>query len=174
MDSIGLFFADFCRDCVANPMGLGIRKDQKNSSVIRISLKPIMSKYEEKLSILSEMISLARVNQGIKDVEFEFLWGVAEQLGVDREDFESLFDSPVKNIIPKTLLQRIIQFHRLVLLMNVDREQTFKEIDKLHNIGLRMGLPPSAIDQVLVIMHQYPDMIIPPKVLVDIFKAHYN
>ena len=133
-----------------------------------------MSNYEEKLSILSEMISLARVNEGIKDVEFDFLWGVAEQLGVHRDDFETLFDSPARNIIPKTLLQRIIQFHRLVLLMNVDREQTFKEIDKLHNIGLRMGLPPSAIDQVLVVMHQYPDNIIPPEILIGIFKAHYN
>jgi uncharacterized tellurite resistance protein B-like protein len=133
-----------------------------------------MSSYEEKLSILSEMISLARADKAVKDSEFEFLWGVADQLGVDREDFESLFDSPVPNIIPKTLLSRIIQFHRLVLLINVDRQQTFKEIDKLHNIGLRLGLPPSAIDQVLVLMHQYPDNIIPPETLIGIFKAHYN
>lgn len=133
-----------------------------------------MSSYEEKLSILSEMISLARADKAVKDSEFDFLWGVADQLGVDREDFESLFDSPVPNIIPKTLLSRIIQFHRLVLLINVDRQQTFKEIDKLHNIGLRLGLPPSAIDQVLVLMHQYPDNIIPPETLIGIFKAHYN
>ncbi|MGA9238835.1 TerB family tellurite resistance protein [Robiginitalea sp.] len=133
-----------------------------------------MSSYEEKLSILSEMISLARADRAVKDSEFDFLWGVADQLGVHREDFESLFDSPVPNIIPKTLLSRIIQFHRLVLLINVDRQQTFKEIDKLHNIGLRLGLPPSAIDQVLVLMHQYPDNIIPPETLIGIFKAHYN
>ena len=133
-----------------------------------------MSSYEEKLSILSEMISLAQVGRAVKDSEFDFLWGVADQLGVHREDFESLFDSPVQNIIPKTLLSRIIQFHRLVLLINVDRQQTFKEIDKLHNIGLRLGLPPSAIDQVLVLMHQYPDNIIPPETLIGIFKAHYN
>ena len=133
-----------------------------------------MSSYEEKLSILSEMISLARADRAVKDREFDFLWGVADQLGVHREDFESLFDSPVRNIIPKTLLSRIIQFHRLVLLINVDRQQTFKEIDKLHNIGLRLGLPPSAIDQVLVLMHQYPDNIIPPETLIGIFKAHYN
>jgi len=133
-----------------------------------------MSSYEEKLSILSEMISLASADKAVKENEFEFLWGVADQLGVHREDFESLFDSPVPNIIPKTLLSRIIQFHRLVLLINVDRQQTFKEIDKLHNIGLRLGLPPSAIDQVLVLMHQYPDNIIPPDTLIGIFKAHYN
>ncbi len=134
-----------------------------------------MSSYKEKLSILSEMISLARADQEVKPPEFDFLWGVAEQLGVDRSDFETLFDAPVENIIPKTLLERILQFHRLVLLMNVDQgHQTFREIDKLHNIGLRMGLPPSAIDQVLALMHQYPDKVIPPHTLIGIFKAHYN
>ncbi|MDM9630802.1 TerB family tellurite resistance protein [Robiginitalea aurantiaca] len=133
-----------------------------------------MNSYKEKLSILSEMISLARADKEVELTEFDFLWGVAEQLGVHREDFESLFESPAPNIIPKTLLDRILQFHRLVLMMNVDRSQTFKEIDKLHNIGLRLGLPPSAIDQVLVLMHQYPDNIIPPETLIGIFKAHYN
>ena len=133
-----------------------------------------MSSYKEKLSILSEMIAHPLADQEVKASEFDFLWGVAEQLGVEREDFETLFDSPVRNIIPKTLLERILQFHRLVLLMNVDQGQTFKEIDKLHNIGLRMGLPPSAIDQVLALMHQYPDKIIPPQTLIGIFKAHYN
>ena len=113
-----------------------------------------MSSYEEKLSILSEMISLARVDQEIQSSEFDFLWGVAERLGVNRDDFETLFQYPARNIIPKTLGERILQFHRLVL--------------------LRMGLPPSAIDQVLALMHQYPDKIVPPDVLIGIFKAHYN
>lgn len=133
-----------------------------------------MSSYEEKLSILSEMISLARVDQEIQSSEFDFLWGVAERLGVNRDDFETLFQYPARNIIPKTLGERILQFHRLVLLMNVDNRQSLKEVDKLHNVGLRMGLPPSAIDQVLALMHQYPDKIVPPDVLIGIFKAHYN
>ncbi|MCO5724035.1 TerB family tellurite resistance protein [Robiginitalea marina] len=133
-----------------------------------------MSSYEEKLSLLSEMISLARADQEVKSSEFDFLWGVAEQMGVAREDFEALFEHPARAIIPRTMAERILQFHRLVLLMNVDRKASLREIDKLHNIGLRMGLPPSAIDQVLSLMHQYPDRIIPPRILIDIFKAHYN
>jgi hypothetical protein len=58
--------------------------------------------------------------------------------------------------------------------MNVDQEQHETELRRLHTIGLRMGLPPSAIDQVLIVMHKYPDKIIPPEVLINIFKAHYN
>ena len=132
-----------------------------------------MSTYEEKLSILSEMIAFAKADHVITDAEFYFLQSVADQLGVNNEDFESLFETKVKKIIPKTQAERILQFHRLVLLMNVD-EQHELEVAKLHDIGLGMGLPPSAIEQVLEIMHKYPNKIVPPDVLINIFKAHYN
>jgi len=133
-----------------------------------------MSTYEEKLSILSEMISFARTDHVVKDSEYDFLLGVANHLDVDKETFDSLFDIKVEKIMPKTQAERILQFHRLVLLMNIDQEQHQMEISKLHNIGLGMGLPPSAIEQVLTIMHQYPDKIVPPDVLINIFKAYYN
>ena len=58
--------------------------------------------------------------------------------------------------------------------MNIDNEQHKKEIEKLHNIGLWMGLPPSAISQVLEVMHQYPNKAVPPDVLFAIFRAHQN
>ena len=132
-----------------------------------------MSSFEEKLSILSEMIAFARADHVISDSEYHFLMSVAEQLGVDQETFESLFETKVKKIMPKAQAERILQFHRLVLLMNVD-EQHELEVTKLHNIGLGMGLPPSAIEQVLEIMHKYPNKIVPPDVLINIFKAHYN
>jgi len=132
-----------------------------------------MSTFEEKLSILAEMIAFARADNVISDSEYYFLLSVSEQLGVDKETFESLFETPVKKIMPKTQAERILQFHRLVLLMNVDKQHN-SEVTNLHNIGLGMGLPPAAIDQVLSIMHQYPNKIVPPDVLIDIFKAHYN
>lgn len=133
-----------------------------------------MSTYKEKLSILSEMISFARVGNTIKDEEYIFLRSVAQQLGVDEETFDTLFNEEVEHIVPKSEADRILQFHRLVLLMNVDKKQDLIEINRIHNIGLEMGLPPSAIEQVLSIMHKYPNKIVPPKVLIDIFKAHYN
>ena len=120
------------------------------------------------------MIAFARVDKVIKEQEYLFLLGVASQLGVAREVFEGLFDKASEHIIPKTEGDRILHFHRLVLLMNVDRKQDEAEIIQLHNIGLGMGLPPSAISQVLTIMHNYPNKVVPPQVLIDIFKAHYN
>jgi uncharacterized tellurite resistance protein B-like protein len=133
-----------------------------------------MSTHKEKLSILSDMIAFARADNVITDSEYNFLFTVATQLGIDQETFDSLFERQVEHIIPKNQADRILHFYRLVLLMNVDEGQHEIEIGKLHNIGLGMGLPPSAIEQVLTVMHQYPDKIVPPQVLINIFKAHYN
>lgn len=133
-----------------------------------------MNSEKEKLSILSEMIAFAKVDGIVKEPEYHFLSNVAEQLGVDKKVFEALFENQTEHVIPKTEGDRILQFHRLVLLMNVDQIQEEVEVGRLHNIGLGMGLPPSAIDQVLSIMHKYPNNVVPPDVLITIFKAHYN
>ena len=133
-----------------------------------------MNTYKEKLSILTEMINFARVDDIIKSEEYQFLRKVAAQLGVDQEDFDQLFSNGAEHVVPKSQADRIVQFHRLVLLMNVDQKQDEIETNRIHNIGLSMGLPPSAIEQVLVVMHEYPNKVVPPKVLIEIFKAHYN
>lgn len=133
-----------------------------------------MSTYKEKLSILSEMIAFAKVDDVVKEAEYDFLLGVATQLGVETKAFDLLFKKESEHLIPKTEAERILQFHRLVLLMNVDQVQEEIEITRLHNMGLAMGLPPTAIDQVLEVMHLYPNNVVPPEVLINIFKAHYN
>lgn len=133
-----------------------------------------MSTYKEKLSIISEMIAFAKVGNIVKDPEYNFLLSVALELGIERKAFDSLFTTEVEHIVPRSQADRILQFHRLVLLMNVDNKQADIEVSRLHNIGLGMGLPPSAIQQILSIMHKYPNRIVPPEVLINIFKAHYN
>lgn len=133
-----------------------------------------MSTYKEKLSILSEMITFAKVDNVVREPEYKFLWSVAMQLGIEQDVFDALFEQQSEHLIPKTQAERILQFHRLVLLMNVDQVQEEVEVRRLHEMGLGMGLPPSAIDQVLSVMHRYPNNVVPPEVLIDIFKAHYN
>ena len=129
---------------------------------------------KENLSILSEMIAFARVDNTLKQSEYDFLFNVAQSLEVSKKEFDGLFQREVEHIIPKSQAEVLVQFNRLILLMNIDDENNLKEIERLHDIGLRMGLPPSAIEQVLSIMHEYPNKIVPPEIIINIFKAHYN
>lgn len=128
----------------------------------------------EKLSLLSEMIAFAQTNDNIKTIEYKFLLGVAQQLEISQEDFDYLFKHPVSYIHLKTYSERIVQFHRLVLLMNLDSDFSRKELIKLHNFGLRMGLNHESINRVLYVMESFPNKIVPPDFLIDIFKVQYN
>jgi len=128
----------------------------------------------EKLSLLSEMIAFARIDKTLKDIEYNFLLGVAKQLEITREDFDYLLDNPVTHINLKSHSERIVQFHRLVLLMNLGQTITDRELVRLHNFGLRMGLGHESINKVLDLMESFPNKIIPPDFLIDIFKIQYN
>jgi hypothetical protein len=58
--------------------------------------------------------------------------------------------------------------------MNVDREIEPSELQKIHQLGIKMGLNLQAIDKTLAIMHQYENNSIPANVLLNIFKTYYN
>ncbi|WP_248723665.1 TerB family tellurite resistance protein [Seonamhaeicola sp. ML3] len=130
----------------------------------------------EKLSLLSEMIAFASYDKDIKEIEYNFLLGVAKQLDISREDFEYLIDHPVNYTHLKSHSERIVQFHRLVLLMNIDQDNNNDSagVIKLYNFGLRMGLSHESITKVLYLMESFPNKIVPPDVLIDIFKTQYN
>ncbi|WP_372938139.1 TerB family tellurite resistance protein [Seonamhaeicola sp.] len=132
----------------------------------------------EKLSLLSEMIAFAKYDKDIKEIEYNFLLGVAKQLDISREDFEYLIDHPVNYTHLKSHSERIVQFHRLVLLMNIEQEYRGESkstgVTKLYNFGLRMGLSHESITNVLYLMESFPNKIVPPDVLIDIFKTQYN
>lgn len=129
---------------------------------------------KEKLSLLTELIKLARCDHKVREQEYEFLLTIAQSINVSKEDFDSLFEKHIEFMPPESEFDRILQFHRLVLLMNVDQETSDLEIKFIKDIGIRLGLNPSATNQVLAEMNKYPEKVIPPEKLIKIFKAHYN
>ena len=112
----------------------------------------------EKLSLLSDLIKLAQSDNKIRDNEFHFLHSIARQLGVSTDDFKSLFEKYIEFQPPQLEADRIVQFQRLILLMNVDQDTDSAEIDYIKNIGIRMGLHPSATQEVLRVMNVIKDL----------------
>jgi len=129
---------------------------------------------KEKLSLLTELIKLARCDNEVRKQEYAFLLSVAQSLKVSKEDFDSLFETYIEFTPPESEFERILQFHRLVLLMNVDLETSDLELAFLKDIGIRIGLNPNATNRVLAEMHNYPNKVIPPNRLIEIFKENYN
>lgn len=129
---------------------------------------------KEKLSLLTELIKLARCDHEVREQEYRFLKTIAQSLQVSMEDLDSLFDQYIDFTPPESEFERILQFHRMVLLMNVDIETSDIEIDFLKDIGIRLGLSPKATNRVLYEMNNYPDKVVPPERLIEIFKEQYN
>ena len=129
---------------------------------------------KENLSLISELIKLAKVDNDVRAMEFQFLLSIASQIGVTKEEFKKLFEQYIEFLPPKLEGDRIVQFHRLVLLMNVDSETNPSEIQYIKEAGMRMGLNPLAIKKVLAEMNNYPNKVIPTERLIEIFKLYHN
>lgn len=128
----------------------------------------------ERLSLLTELIKLAKADKDLRTEEFEFLYAIAKQLEVSDEDFKRLFEQHIEFMPPKNELDRIVQFQRLVLMMNVDQSVSDEEISHIREIGLRMGLVPRATDEVLRAMKEHENGMLPPDKLLSIFKTFHN
>lgn len=129
---------------------------------------------KEKLSLMTDLIKLAQCDHELREQEYQFLLTISQSLGISQENFDHLFEKYIDFDPQKSEFDRILQFQRLVLLMNIDQEPCKSEMDYVKDIGIRMGLNPMATNLVLSEMNKYPDKIIPPEKMIEIFKGQYN
>ncbi|AOW09665.1 tellurite resistance TerB family protein [Flavobacterium gilvum] len=133
-----------------------------------------MGTKEEKISLLSEMIAFSVIDGRLHDREYQFLWIVAQELGIDKKEFRDLFHQELPTGVLKTEFERVQQFYRLALLMHVDGELHQKEEDAIRQIAINMGLNPSATSRILKLMKTAPTAIISPEVLLEHFQEQHN
>ncbi len=133
-----------------------------------------MEKYEEKLALLTEMIAFSIVDGKLHDREYLFLSMIAAELQISKDDFKSLFHQENYPVFIKSEFDRIQQFYRLALLMHCDGVLHEREQNKIHEIGINMGLNPHALKRVLKAMEMSPTKMIPPEYLLQVFQEQLN
>lgn len=133
-----------------------------------------MADEDEKLSLMAQLIQLAKADQEVREAEHQFLLSIAVMLEIDPEAFAKLFDEFIDFEPPALEMERIVQLQRLVLLMNVDLEIDQAELSTIRDLGMRMGLHASAVNSVLEEMHNYENKMIPPDRLIAIFTTFHN
>ena len=133
-----------------------------------------MNNYEERVSLLSEMIAFSVIDGRLHEREYLFLTMIAKELQVDKGDFKNLFHQEEYPIVVKSEFERIQQFYRLALLMHCDGVLHEREEIKIHEIGINMGLNPHAIKRVLKAMKISPTKMISPEFLIEIFQEQLN
>jgi hypothetical protein len=133
-----------------------------------------MNTFEEKRSLVLEMIAFSTVDGHLHKREYEFLAIVANELGFEMNVFKDLFHQELPQIPNKTEFLRIQQFYRLALLMYCDGLLHKKESVAIQQIAIEMGLNPAATKRILKLMNEAPNAIIDGEVLLNVFQEQHN
>lgn len=133
-----------------------------------------MNTHEEKINLLSEMITFSVIDGRLHEREYQFVWIVAEELGIDKNEFNDLFHQELPTKVAKSEFERIQQFYRLALLMHCDGVLHQKEEEAIRQIAINTGLDPSATNRVLKLMKASPNAMISPQILLEHFQEQLN
>lgn len=133
-----------------------------------------METYQEKISLLQEMIGFALIDGQLHDREYDFIEMIAQELEVDKKTMLKLYDKKAEKVVIKDEISRICQFYRLALLMHVDGILHENETKKINEIGINMGLNPYAMKRVLHLMKKSPTRMIDGDVLMAAFHEQLN
>jgi len=125
-------------------------------------------------SLLSDLIYIANADGKIDASEYDFIHRIGARMGLKPQEIDALFTHPEPSSPLFSEMERITHFHKLLLVMNVDKVTHEAEVVALRNFGLKMGIRPGAIDTILSRMNDYEDKIIPSQELIAIFQSYYN
>ncbi|MDC7993978.1 tellurite resistance TerB family protein [Altibacter sp. HG106] len=129
---------------------------------------------QKKFGLLSDLIALAFADNTLKNEEYDFILRMAKRMDVSEKEVEHLLEHPVPSPPIPNEMDRIIHFHKMVLLMNVDYEVHESEVQLLREFGIKLGIRPGAVDRILNRTQELEDRVIPAQELMGIFKTYYN
>ena len=132
-----------------------------------------MESLQEKLYLLKQLIEFAKIDGVLHDKEIDFLKLLANDFGIDHETYLSLYNTTPEKV-NVSFPDRIIQFYRLALLMQCDGAWHEKEINKIQEIALLMGLDPAGVSKLLRTIKNIGPQNITPEYIIDIFTTQLN
>jgi hypothetical protein len=132
--------------------------------------------YEEKISHLNDLISLSKIDGNEALNEVNFINSVADRLGISREDLKKLKEKKpeVTFTPPNDMYQVMMQYHRLIVLMGIDRIITDEEKVLCLTLGLKMNLKKEAIEEIIDKAIDTPRHVISVDEIENIFYRHYK
>jgi len=132
--------------------------------------------YEEKISHLNDLINLSKIDGNEALNEVNFINSVADRLGINRSDLKKIKEErdQVSFAPPATMYQIMMQYHRLIILMGIDRVITDEEKELCLELGLKMNLKKEAIEEIIDKAIDTPRHVISVDEIEKIFYRHYK
>ena len=132
--------------------------------------------YEEKISHLNDLINLSRIDGRENLNEINFINSVADRLGISRKDLKQIREKSNKVAFspPENMYQMMMQYHRLIVLMGIDRIISNEEKEFCAKLGLKMKLKKKAINEIIDKAIDTPRHIISVDEIEQVFYRHYK
>ncbi len=132
--------------------------------------------YQEKLSHVNDLIELAQIDGSESHMELNFINSVAARLGIEKGDVLRIKkgEIDISFTTPKNETKIIEQFHRLIILIGIDKLIYKEEVSFCVELGVRMGLHYNAITESLRKTFRNPAYIMHLDEMENIFKKYSN
>jgi len=131
-------------------------------------------RYNEKLSLIRELINLSKIDNKLVDLEMNFIKLLAMKLGISTKDFALAMNEDIPFTPSENEFERIYFFQSIVMLMCIDQNIEEEEVVFCKRMGLKFGLNPAAVDTVLEKMIENPRKPIPTKELIKIYQLYHS
>lgn len=130
--------------------------------------------YNEKLSLLHNLLKLTRVDHIESEMEVDFIYRIGEKLNIDPTDVDKLLKQPIDFQPPKEENRRIVLFYTFLLVMGIDGHFSSEEVVFCEEIGFKLGLNPLAVKSLLQKMLNNEGQRLEVSEVVQSFKLYHN
>lgn len=133
-----------------------------------------MDTYNQKISHLNALYHLACADKDLSEIELVYIRNVAERLGVGLQEIEHLKHTEPELDLPNREYKVYGLFHRLVLILMIDGSANETERKYCFDLGIRMGLHPNAILEIIDFSVLHGASKTTPKEVMGIFRKYLN
>jgi|GEM_PF-6211967 len=128
---------------------------------------------KKRQSILAQLLKLAKSEEDVKHIDFEFLLMLAKELGVEHKDLKTLFEDYIALFPPRIAQESIIQLQRLIVILR--HENKLSESDKtyIHTMGLKLGIHSEAVERVINLI-MVKQGYVPKEELIQLLNTYNN
>ncbi len=108
--------------------------------------------------------------------EMHFIQGILDEYQYDLsmlEDMPENFDIN-KVVLPELYAERMEMLYNLMYLMKLDANVTEAEIKFVRSLTLKFSVQPKLVEELVGIMKEYENKLIPKKMILDTIKKYMN
>jgi hypothetical protein len=130
--------------------------------------------HKQKISHLKALYHIACADKQFTKEEAMYIKVVAERMGVDIEELKKFNGSEPALELPGHEYKIQALFHRLAIIIMIDNTANEKEKQYCFNLGIKMGLHPNAISEIITHITTQGVNSASPESIIAIFKKYSN